>query len=673
MKRLMYYFCSVKRGIFIPENVVSVSLLLAITLISLIPACLYAQNTYSGKYQWNEGLSGKAVYNYVLSEDEKIKNGSFLFTREENDSLDGDAFARITINGEYLQNTKNGQWGYEYKLLFPEGGPYIDKLHILRNTQGIRYGVNGFFEKGAATGEWSALETKIENSRVTDTLFYSFVSFTKNRFSGEVISQNNLNQVKGSLTQKGLFEGEWIIVHSDSTVPVVEYLSYKEGILFGHEIKIGNQSYTVMYSGMDHDPQENELWEEIPLNNDYWNVLYFSSLYGKTDSGDMLPSTEVNDLLDKSHDLLNRTFSSFSAHEGKAIWESESPFEDPRVKLRKYPYSDTEEKMIGEMIKSFSTIENVVHTFLSHPQVEVNKNSDREIALYHQVYSVYSEAFNKLNKIVSLYNNPAFEYINRQDLIPEIFSGTEYPDSVSYIFHDSIHRVKIDFPENLPANISTLEELFGHIKKLQLQLIRHQEYIQPIVDKYELKTALSDQESELIEKRDTLIYLYENSAMNDYHRKLADQISGFVKKEFDAYTNLTVTERLEVIANINQCFGELIELYSSLSKVPSQRERIKEIYTRTVWNPYTFTDMKEIVKERIYDAYTDILIDFLLTDISNSIACDKIKGKSDNFTLLFEKMKELRLEDTRELEKKLKKTSDPREILELMGLKFMKR
>jgi len=78
------------------------------------------------------------------------------------------------------------------------------------------------------------------------------------------------------------------------------------------------------------------------------------------------------------------------------------------------------------------------------------------------------------------------------------------------------------------------------------------------------------------------------------------------------------------------------------------------------------TVMNEEVKKRITTAYTKTLIPHFITEINTSLSCENVVTLSNQITHTNSRMVELREEDTKKLERKLRKEKDPREIMKLL-------
>ena len=80
--------------------------------------------------------------------------------------------------------------------------------------------------------------------------------------------------------------------------------------------------------------------------------------------------------------------------------------------------------------------------------------------------------------------------------------------------------------------------------------------------------------------------------------------------------------------------------------------------------------MEETVKERLYLAYKNHLLVHLLEELELRIYAGEMIQMKDDFDSLFEKMKALRATDTKELERALKRQTNPKDIANLLELNF---
>ena len=78
--------------------------------------------------------------------------------------------------------------------------------------------------------------------------------------------------------------------------------------------------------------------------------------------------------------------------------------------------------------------------------------------------------------------------------------------------------------------------------------------------------------------------------------------------------------------------------------------------------------MDEQVKKRILNTFDDVLLPFFLGEINKKLSCEQAKNLDALIENTYQKILEIRNLNTRKLERKLKRTKQPKEVLELMGV-----
>jgi hypothetical protein len=108
--------------------------------------------------------------------------------------------------------------------------------------------------------------------------------------------------------------------------------------------------------------------------------------------------------------------------------------------------------------------------------------------------------------------------------------------------------------------------------------------------------------------------------------------------------------------------GVLEEIKDSKKDLVKIENRIGEIdtaYTELVFDPYTYSaDIKKRLKKRIYDEVAIRYFEHLKNELINMRHADELKSKIDEITALQQKLLSLSSQNTRSLEKKLRKDTD---------------
>ncbi|MGB3799584.1 MAG: hypothetical protein WA952_07180, partial [Lewinella sp.] len=83
-------------------------------------------------------------------------------------------------------------------------------------------------------------------------------------------------------------------------------------------------------------------------------------------------------------------------------------------------------------------------------------------------------------------------------------------------------------------------------------------------------------------------------------------------------------------------------------------------------NNFTATVMEELVKKRLYRAYDERLIPYYLNRVRTQLSCENAATLSAGLESLHLRMLELRMEETDELESRLRRIDTPGRILDLL-------
>lgn len=646
---------------------------LAAMLFCFQHSFFFAQDTreYAGKYYLSGQLKGRAAYTYQTKNGEKIKEGPFLFRLDLEDSLNINYKEKYQLQGNYKGDQKINEWKFSYSSLYPEEGEYIDDLYIKETASGNIFTIKGDFKDGLANNIWTVTKRKVENSVVTDTNYFSSAEFKKGQFINNIQVQNNTHQLVGEIDNNSFLNGEWIIFHNDSSRIIIEYRIYNAGILNSHIIEIDGNKYTLNYEGIGNLNETDNLLSSIPVNDTYFEILKFGSL-GSVDEKKVSLST-IDNIQRTTQELITGAFDSLSSLNGYKIWDGDTPFTLPKAKVKKHPFTIEEETVIRESAKMIQETDNYLNRFLHIAQAEISKNSNDTIAKYYEVCLHYEKAFIKIKTTFKELQKPSFEYVNRSLVIPKIFDGIDYSDKIIYGINDKNIEVSYSFPKPLKSNEATIISLFAQLKKIRDDIEIINAKVQPILKKEEQRAGLAQDEKKLVEKRDSIIAKFsKKSTLNEFQKKVSSEVVDYVQKEFKVYAQQPLDKRVKTLSSVLSCFDQFLKLYDQLEKTPKKVAEIKELYTRTVWNPFTMTDMDEIVKERVFNAYQNHILPYLIDQFKENIRCSNIENKTDNIQVLFDRMKELREQDTSELERQLKRISNPKELIEAFQLKLSK-
>jgi len=626
-----------------------------------------------GKYELGAGNTGSADYSYYNEDAKRIFDGPFYYNSSKKDSFDIDSYISLELFGDFDKGLKDGEWTFSKSKLRFSGEPtgVTNKnysLHVA--AAGFSSRVSGSFNNGSATGPWSSGQYIIDNGNVLDTTSFIRANFNMNAFEGTFSGYNNQLGLSGWISENGFLNGSWVIYHNNGTVK--EERVYDEGILVKHIITKDNVEFIIQHIGVD---KESDSLIEVSISSDYLDIIYQSSVLGSQQGSSKLNVHYSKNIIAKSNRFIEESFRSFTTYESIDLWGSTpggSSLILPKLRVKKFPYSLSEQSQLVQFSELLGQSNELVDSFLLDPQVFISIHSNEEIAYHYAVLSEYRTELNKLIKINDLLGRPSFEFVDRSKILSYLAESIEFPSEVSFSFDEEQKTRGADFPNGLDSKDFSITSVFELMKEINNKLVAEKELFNPELLDLRMVAEIADKDIALLQKRDSIINFFGNNRrqtdFNSFHERYAEEVINFTERRFTNYAKKSIENRVQLIENEIACFETILVFYRVLAKLPRRLEEVKELYTRTVWNPFTFTDMQEVVKERVFSSYEKSLLPYVLRQLDGAIECELLASQMENLTALFSKMKSLRAQDTQELESKLKRTSSVEEVLNAFGL-----
>ena len=640
-------------------------------LLHFIPGALNAQelNKYRGDYiLQGDTTPGYAEFNYELKGSDTIKQGDFLF-RSTVPEVESDYFMGIEFDGEYLDNRKNGNWTFKRSRFRPSGTPQIVNDHITYPATGTRYSVKAAFKNGLANNSWEVLSGKIDSGLCVDTAFWVIPHFDAGNLTGEFKGKTKLINLSGYFSDAGLITGEWVAEHKIEEKQIEEFRFYDNGILKRLFFLVDNERVEIDLPGFDIDVNlQSENLDTISIDNLYFRVIL--------NSAQKANDKDLTAFIDSTNRLLYNAMSSVQTFNNRRIWKL-IPGSDKahfgRVVLKKYVLSKDEKDFAQTASRIVGNITEILKDFFDDAQIDISRHSFEDLSLQYETMKVYRQNIEELEEIVRVYNSDYIQYLDRTEfssyLEPELKTGNS---QIVYDFKDNTKSEHVEFAdlnstdkERLSQWVEYLEEVLEKVKEIN-------KLSEERVEQFKKETKLNEAEKKLIVTRDTLLSLYNREeqpdTFNDFHFRITPKVRSFIKTKFDNYASLSVEGRLEEGEILLNCFKELVFLYDVLAEQPDKREKIDDLYMRNVWSPFTLTYMDERVKERLYETYENIIYPESVDRLMNNITCKSFRENAENLNLIYSKMVKLRDQDTKQLERDLRRVNDLEEINEIMNL-----
>lgn len=638
-----------------------------------------SQNVFEGPYSINDTLKGKAQFEFKLHGGDTIKHGQFSFSSVQQTNEEEQSAIGIRYTGHFYENKKVGQWAYRYKKIRPSSKPELQGFELVTKVSGEEYLVNGRFNEGKAHGAWKVMHHLIVDGHSTDTLFSGEIQYNHGMPVGETRGRIDNVQFRGGFNQQGQLDGEWVITQKlQDQTSIEEYRIYNDGVFVDHYFRFLGEKFVISHVGLDYSDVDDKLQVEENISSDILQMLKNTHFEidspGEISVPEDLKDGGSNTIIAQSNKVLDKMLHAFTENAGHNIWQTLNGsvnMSQGKLRLRLYPIEPETNSLLNETVELRNDALNIIDSFFNNPQVDINRHSNEDLNFYNETYWVYQENLRKLSPLIDLFSVSSAKYLDRKALFDYLKPELNYPDTIIYDFRDEIFSRPFRAPE-VQANDGAISFLHSHTSEIHREVVRVEEEVSNLLEKYQKQSRISEKEERLVQKRDSIIRLFSNldsrDDYNSYHADITDEVVHRTRKWFQQYAELSIERKLNRIDDLLTCFDEVIELYKQLSKIPLRLSDIDEMYTRTVWNPYTYTDMDERIKERLYRAYENIILPTIWDDLVLSIECGKITDKGKNYERIYQKMLSLREQDTKELEREIRRSNSYAEVSEILSL-----
>ncbi len=605
-------------------------------------------------------------FEYISNNNHKEKNGYYKLLRIQHDSVKNENFESSVFNGNFKNNHPEGIWSlsdgqYEMtnEIVF-ENHKYANK------TNGLEFSCKGIFENGKKEGNWNYNQWKIKDSNVDDTLSHLLVNYKNDKVSGTIILDNKKFLIEINLDDNGLPQGVWryYLLNENKKKTLIKELFFEDNILREKILYDIDKSYHIV---LDTFSLDNTSLVTIPVDDNFFRILKLKSIIANNDLNvrDNLLD-ETNKLFLESIHFINTLDTIFKNISENTI--SPSIY----AKLYKYNINEKEKEYFNQLTYKVKNLDSIIKSILKTPQINLAKISNVEIEKNITILKAFDSIMLKpIDSIVNLYQNGTLEYLNRPLFIERFLSAGR---KIDLTFE---HQLDPYFflPNNKFESSESCKNLILFFDEVQIEITSTIEHIEKFIFQARKENRLFEKESRLLELYESIIYLNKHSIPNQLNTlagfEVDDIINTFVSVELKNYNELSdATDKMKLIGSYISCFENIEKLIISLKKTPLQNDYIKEKYVKNVFNPYISDYMEEVTKPNIYSAYKEILMPKIF-ELLKSMNCSNIDLAHKNLENIHNGMLRVLNEDTRKIERKVKKEKDPFKVSELLNFNLM--
>lgn len=604
---------------------------------------------------------GDAQYTYKIVDNDTVLDGSFVVQRSNLQELLQQKDYSFLFKGAFLNGFPNGQWKFQFGDFQSKSSSEIVDYQYRVLVSGTQETASGTIKLGKPDGRWTIVVEEIEESDIVNTLFKSSMQFDRGVPQQNFNIQDETYTLVGRFLRNGLAHDEWSLYPIDGMYQTESWY-FDDGLLTA--IKLGKEDETesiLVYN----DP--NVKTKIVKLDQAYLKAL---GMQLSLNDADMFLNNGLSNLLKQNTEHYMKIDNILSAL-GKSNFLPEF-----KVKVPDFTLDSLENSKI-ENIKSYVAKSEEISNFIrTNSQLNILKLSDTKTLLQiTTIEKIASDYLSPLQALVAYDSLKILDYTSRARLTDHLFPngmpGARF--SIEVELDSSTVREPFSFP--MEKSISTEQNSLNGIESFAKMVAAG---MTEIAAELKAKLTLENKQQKLVAVEEQIILQNEillafidsvTKMESSKYTKALVALKSFAGNTLKDYSNGKTSSNTIAAANsIKTCLTSINGLARTVAEMPAYADTIRTTYTDRIWNPFTATLMDEDVKKRITAVYDKVLEPYFINEITKGLTCDTILELNSTIKKTYARILALRDEETKKLERRLRREQNPITVLQLMNV-----
>ncbi|MBO0323194.1 hypothetical protein J0X14_12875 [Muricauda sp. CAU 1633] len=610
------------------------------------------QNTFEGPLQVGP-YSGKATYQYIISELDTVLDGDFQLQKSNLETLMEKEDSSFLFSGVFDEGVANGPWQFQFGEFKTNSQSQVVDYEYRVLVSGRQEVGAGEMVEGKPDGPWTYTINQIKDSEIEKVLFKSTISFDNGVPQQSFQIENDSSVLVGRFLRNGLAHDEWSF-YATEAVEDTENWFFEDGLLRRIELNSDGTSRTA--SIFDGDASD---YQTIPLNTKYFALL---DAVLNNDLG----QSQIVHLLEQNIGYYTKMDEVLSHLDSPGIAAN------MKVRVTHYPLDSLQNATLEQIASGYKTAAKLSDAILKNSHLNIVKRTDPEALFFYKVTEKISQEFLEPLGIMAGYiANDIVQYQEIPSVLERLWPNGKPEKEIVVSSETAEGQRTFSLPSSEEFGYEGNDLLsivaLGTYARMSLEYIKGS--LSSRLTNEEQLQMLNGLEEELIALNNALEQKID-SLPSTFPGEYKDALVSMKKVADSSLTTYSSIEepnaKLEYGQGAKTCLSQLNSLASSVASLPQQSQEIQKKYTDAVWNPFMANVMEEEVKKRIVNAYEDVLIPYFITNIIQELQCDNAGTLNDQMEHAYQRMLELRDEDTKKLERKLRREKRPKEVLQLL-------
>lgn len=590
----------------------------------------------------NNTLISNRKLSYLIERKDTIYEGPYVHTLQPNFQTIGisRSFKTESIKFNYKQNFADGYFQLQSLLVKPDYTRFsIEKEKLGFNYSGDNKILSGNMLNGSRIGKWVYSENQVSNE--AEKQIFQIEAFYKNKSLDSnftISSTQGKTVIKGNFSSNGLLDGKWLLLEDEKEIFT---LTFERGLL--KAVNNTSTDFSELNSSIDS-------MKRVRLDSASIFLLELQ-LRSKYSGSEMIYVNRLLKLVEDGINNLNGEFSEIIDFEKVINLKSEAyillpEFKRTDVFLTKYTNSK----------KQISAAKEINDSLLNNSTVKINKLANKNLAKNYNKSQLLAKQGSELLSIINLLADSNANYIDRKyflsnqvDYLNQLFQVQELDKTM-----DTIKILAYNYNHNLAAS----ETILSLASQYESNVVRITTEIEKEIKKLnqDKESALRDHQIDLMvdaiaAQIDTISLFFYSEAITSTYLKAYRSI---LTKSVSQYAALNEEDKAitaeKFISNLKRTKSRL-EL--------SQRLRENELiiadsYKEDFFNPHSYTTMQVKKHEKLYDAYFEKIMPYLIDLMINAPDLETFLDYEKNIRIVQEFMISELSKNPRALERSFK-------------------
>ena len=609
------------------------------------------RKTYEGPLKVGP-YSGKAVYQFVISDLDTIFDGDFQLQQSNLETLVENEDTSFRFSGKFDKGIANGPWEFEFGEYKTNSQSQVVGYEYRVLVSGVQEIGEGNLIDGKPDGNWNYTINQIKDSEVEKIIFKSTISFDKGVPRQNFQIENDSSVLVGRFLRDGLAHDEWSYYGTEAVEDIEDWF-FEDGLLRTIKIKSEGKSQDINVF-----TKSVASYKTVQLNEGYIALLQSLIHLQSRESQTVRLLDQNMDYYQKVNTVLN--------HLGTSDFKP-----NMKVRVPYFPLDSLQNKTLDKIVSEYKDASKMSSTILENSHLNIVKRTDPEALFYYNAAQKINNDF--LIPLSTLVAHKELEIVQYQEiplLLERLWPNGKPSTDILAVADEEGNTRTFRLPSSeefeYESNDLLAVEALATYAKMSLEYIKGS--LASRLSNEEQLQMLNGLEEELIELNNDLEQKLDSvSGLSSEYTNALKQLKHLADSSLTHYADVkNPQEKLEYGKGAKACLVQLSELATGIKELPNRIEVVEKEYTDAVWNPFMANVMEEEVKKRIVSAYRDILIPYFLNTATEELTCDNTGTLNDQMMKTHQSILDLRNKDTRKLERKLRREKRPTEVLALI-------